>query len=141
MKNLLQKLQNIVTIYGAQTNEYVKQMLNKSSVYVQHSVTVPETGDAEGLPNSILEASAHGLPIISTFHEGIPEEVENYITGLLGDEFDADKMTEYMVTLAKDPALRKQMGLAGQKIEKEFLLNDKIESLREIIFSQSKIIQ
>jgi glycosyltransferase involved in cell wall biosynthesis/ADP-heptose:LPS heptosyltransferase/ubiquinone/menaquinone biosynthesis C-methylase UbiE len=129
-------LQKVVTIHGAQSNEYVKNILNLSSVYVQHSVTVPESGDAEGLPNTILEASAHGLPVISTFHEGIPEEVENFKTGLLCNEFDVDKMAEYMITLAKHPALRRQMGLAGrQKIEKEFLLQDKIESLRKIIFS------
>jgi glycosyltransferase involved in cell wall biosynthesis/sulfatase maturation enzyme AslB (radical SAM superfamily)/predicted SAM-dependent methyltransferase len=129
-------LQDVVTIHGGQSNDYVKKVLNHSSVYVQHSVTVPDTGDAEGLPNSILEASAHGLPIISTFHEGIPEEVDNLKTGLLGDEFDIDIMAEYMVKLANDPALRKQMGLAGrQKIEEEFSLQNKIEDLRKIIFS------
>jgi glycosyltransferase involved in cell wall biosynthesis/predicted SAM-dependent methyltransferase len=133
-------LQDAVTFHGAQPNEYVKKILSRSSVYVQHSVTVPETGDAEGLPNSILEASAYGLPVISTFHEGIPEEVENYKTGFLVNEFDVDTMAKYMIKLANDPALRKSMGLEGKKkIEKEFSKERSIEGLRRIISSLPEI--
>ncbi len=132
-------LHDAVTLHGSRSNEYVKEILAKSSVYVQHSITVPETGDAEGLPNSILEASAVGLPVLSTFHEGIPEEVENFKTGLLVNEFDIDTMAEYMVKLASDPLLRKKMGLEGRKkVENEFSKERSIEGLRKIIFSQQE---
>ena len=132
-------LKDAVTFHGSRPNEFVKKILTKSSVYVQHSITVPETGDAEGLPNSILEASAAGLPVISTFHEGIPEEVENFRTGLLVNEFDIDTMAEYMVKLASDPLLRKKMGLDGRKkIQREFSKERSIEGLRKIIFLQQE---
>jgi glycosyltransferase involved in cell wall biosynthesis/SAM-dependent methyltransferase len=133
-------LTSSVTLHGAQDNNYIKDILQECSVYVQHSITVPETGDAEGLPNSILEAAAYGLPVISTFHEGIPEEVENDITGFLVDEFDIDKMAEYMIKLAGDPILRKQMGLAGrEKIKEQFSTQLSIEGLSSIIFSNNQM--
>jgi glycosyltransferase involved in cell wall biosynthesis len=123
-----------VTLHGAQPHEYVKLMMGQSSVFVQHSLTDPETGDAEGLPNSILEASAAGLPIISTRHEGIPEEVEEGVTGLLVDEQDIDDMAFCMVRLALDPALRIRMGVAArEKIKKEFSLSATINNLRRIM--------
>ncbi len=132
-------LLDAVTFHGAQSNKNVKEILVQSSAYVQHSVTVPETGDAEGLPNSILEASAYGLPVISTFHEGIPEEVENSKTGFLVNEFDIDAMAEYMIKLANNPELRKTMGLEGRKkIENEFSIEKSIVGLRKIIFTSQE---
>jgi glycosyltransferase involved in cell wall biosynthesis len=129
-------LADAVTFHGSVRNEKVKNLLNRSSVYVQHSVTVPENGDAEGLPNTILEACAHGLPVISTIHEGIPEEIDHGTTGLLGEEFDCEQMAEFMVMLAKNPALRKEMGMAGRKkIENEFSVERSIRNLRSILFA------
>jgi len=124
-------LSSSVILHGGRLNDYVKKMLDNACVYVQHSITDPVSGDAEGLPISILEASAAGLPVISTYHEGIPEEVEHNVTGFLVKEFDVDKMAECMIFLAKNSQLRKEMGLAARKkIEKEFDVNDSIKNLR-----------
>ncbi len=123
-----------VTLHGGQPIEYVCGKLNQSSVYIQHSITDPLTGDAEGLPIIILEASAAGLPIVATRHEGIPEEVEHGITGFLVEEFDVDKMAEFMVLLAADPQLRKKMGLAARrKILREFDLATTVGNLQKTL--------
>ena len=80
----------------------------------------PETGNAEGLPLSILEASAHGLPVISTFHEGIPEAIDHESTGFLVEERNFELMSEYMIKLAKNGILRKKMGIAGAPAASHF---------------------
>ncbi|MDQ1265915.1 MAG: hypothetical protein QG635_1067, partial [Bacteroidota bacterium] len=133
-------LYNSVTLHGAKPFNYVSEILNKSSVFVLHSITDEKTGDAEGLPMSILEASAYGLPVISTFHEGIPEAVENEHTGFLVKEKDIDSMADFMLLLSKSSELRKKMGIAGhRKMLGEFTIDRMTAGLREFM-GLSKIV-
>jgi glycosyltransferase involved in cell wall biosynthesis len=118
-------------MHGAKSNDFVKNLLCESSVYVQHSVTDPVSGDAEGLPVAILEAAAAGLPVVSTLHEGIPDEVEHGVTGYLVKEFDVDAMAMYMAHLAGNNELRRSMGKAArEKVQLGFTLEREINSLR-----------
>jgi glycosyltransferase involved in cell wall biosynthesis len=142
LKNFVNEnnLNNVVTFHGAQGQEYVGNTLKSSSVYVQHSVTAKDTGDQEGLPNSILEAAAFGLPVISTLHSGIPEEVEDGVTGFLVPEYAAEAMAEKMILLAGNPELRSLMGMRGRaKVINEFTTEKSINSLHDIIFSRNYI--
>ena len=107
-------LTDVVKVHGQQSHKYVLDLMDNSSIFIQHSITDPETGNKEGLPITILESAAHALPIISTFHEGIPEAVEHNVTGLLVNEGEWELMSEYIIKLAADSSLRKQMGLAGR---------------------------
>lgn len=102
-----------VRLLGPQPHAAVVRALGEADIFVQHSLTDPVTGDEEGLPVSILEAMAHGLPVVSTRHAGIPEAVLDGITGLLVDEGDAAAMAEHLVTLGTDARARAQLGAAG----------------------------
>lgn len=136
IENFVQEnhLGNAVCLHGQKPNDFVLSMLDRSSIYAQHSMTDPATGNAEGLPVGILEAAAHGLPVISTFHEGIPEEVEHGVSGLLVKEGDADTMAEYLVRLARDGGLRKEMGMAGRKkIASGFTVDQSLGKLRSVM--------
>lgn len=127
-------LSDSVYLHGAKPHAFVDEQLNNFSAYAQHSITDPNTGNVEGLPVIILEAAAHGLPVLSTFHEGIPEAVEHGITGLLVNEGDIDGMAEHMVQLACNPLLRQEMGLRGRnKIAAEFAMEISLGSLRKIL--------
>jgi len=129
-----ENLRSSVRIHGARSNDYVKSLMCESSVYVQHSVTDPVSGDAEGLPVAILEAAAAGLPVISTIHEGIPDEVEHGVTGFLVKEFDVDTMATHMTNLAGNNELRNSMGIAARKkIQKSFTLEHEMNSLRTLM--------
>ena len=112
-------LSNKVRFHGALPNEHVISLMEGSDVFVQHSITDPVTGDEEGLPVAILESMAHGLPIVSTRHAGIPEAVVEGVTGFLVDEGDLAGMAERLVTLAGDRDLRLKMGTAGWRRAKE----------------------
>jgi glycosyltransferase involved in cell wall biosynthesis len=86
--------------------------MHASDVFIHHSVTDHE-GNEEGLPVAILEAMADGLPVVSTRHAGIPEAVQEGVTGYLVEEGDSAGMSERLMRLASDGALRRTMGEAG----------------------------
>lgn len=113
----------------------VQLYMKQSRAFLMHSVT-PETGEKEGTPLSILEAGASGLPVISTFHAGIPEAVIHKKTGFLVNEYDIEKMSLYMIELAEKPDLAQQMGEAGKNhIKSSYSLNQQIKKLADVIKS------
>jgi sugar transferase (PEP-CTERM/EpsH1 system associated) len=73
------------------------------------------TSVSEGLPNSILEAMASGLPVVSTHVGGVEELVENGKTGMLVPSKNAEMLADAVSTLARDAELRRRMGAQGQK--------------------------
>lgn len=122
-----------VKFIGAISQEQQRAILSESLMFVQHS-KVARCGNNEGTPVAILEACAAGLPIVSTFHAGIPEVVENGVTGFLVEEEDVHGMAEYMVKLLSDFGLAKKMGAAGKKyVAKNFSLKHHITKLSELI--------
>jgi len=73
------------------------------------------TSVSEGLPNTILEAMASGLPVVSTHVGGVEELVENGKTGMLVPSKNAEMFAGAVSTLAGDAELRRRMGAQGQK--------------------------
>ena len=108
-----------VTLHGGQPSEVVQQFMRETDIFLQHSMTDPDTGDEEGLPVSILEAMACALPVVSTKHAGIPEAVLDQKTGFLVNEGDCLNMSQKILLLAQDVDLRSKMGFAGWQRAKE----------------------
>jgi glycosyltransferase involved in cell wall biosynthesis len=93
---------------------------------------------AEGLGLGTIEAMAAGLPVVSTTAGGTPEVVEDGMTGLLVPPGKAAPMTEALLRLAKDAALRKLMGEAGRvraldRFTEERMLTRTAEVYREVL--------
>ncbi len=75
----------------------------------------------EGIPNSMLEAMATGLPVLATLHGGIPEAVRTGETGLLVPERDEDGLFEAMDRMAREPNLWERFGkAAASSVRAEF---------------------
>jgi glycosyltransferase involved in cell wall biosynthesis len=75
----------------------------------------------EGLGTSLLDAMACGRPIVATRAGGIPEIVEDEVTGLLVPPRDHHALAEAMVRALKDPGLRQRMGGAGlDRVQERF---------------------
>ena len=65
------------------------------------------------------------LPVISTFEGGIPDIVEDGVTGFLVPQKNSKVLAERLEFLMKKPELRTKMGMAGRsKYEKEFTLEN-----------------
>jgi len=73
----------------------------------------------EGMPRSIIEAMASGLPVVATRIRGCREEVVEGRTGLLVPVRDAHALAAALLTLARDDALRRGMGEAGRRRARE----------------------
>lgn len=67
----------------------------------------------EGLPNVILEAFAVRKPVVATRVGGTPEVVEHGVSGFLTEPHETEAMAQYVLRLAGDPALRREMGAKG----------------------------
>lgn len=106
-------LEDAVELLGAQPHARVQEVLREARAFVQHSVTAA-SGDSEGMPVSILEAGASGLPVVATLHAGIPDAVVDGETGLLVPERDVAAMAEGMLRLATDPSLAARLGAAAR---------------------------
>lgn len=93
------------------------------------------SGDEEGTPTVIIEAGAAGLPVVSTRHAGIPEQIDDGVTGLLCGERDVPALTEALVSLA-DPARRAALGAAARaKMYEQYSLAAHGAALEEVYAS------
>ena len=90
-------------------------------LFVMSSVT-------EGLGTSILDAMACGRPVVATSAGGIPEIVEDGVTGLLVPPRDAAALADAIVRMLRDAPLRKRMGEAGlSRVRERFTVERMVE--------------
>jgi colanic acid/amylovoran biosynthesis glycosyltransferase len=84
-----------------------------------HPSEISPNQDQEGVPNSVLEAMATGLPVVATRHGGIPEAVDHGRTGFLVAEEDHVALANAMQLIASSPVLLQEMGARAHVIVKE----------------------
>jgi colanic acid/amylovoran biosynthesis glycosyltransferase len=80
---------------------------------------VARDGDAEGLPNVVVEAAAAGLPVVASDHEGIPEAVDEGQSGFLVPEGEPEPLARRIAALLADEDMRRTMGAAGRALAEE----------------------
>jgi glycosyltransferase involved in cell wall biosynthesis len=87
----------------------------------------------EGLPNSILEAMAVGLPVVTTDVAGTSELVLDGQTGYVVPQGDVERLAHAMVTLVADAKLRQRMAQAGrERIEREFSFTHRLQRIEAL---------
>jgi colanic acid/amylovoran biosynthesis glycosyltransferase len=107
-----------VHLRGAVPSAEVRAAMLNAHIVVQHSVETA-SGDMEGLPVSLTEAAACGLPIVATRHSGIPEIVVDGVNGCLVAEHDVEAMAARMAELARAPQRWSELGRAGRALVEE----------------------
>ena len=131
-------LSDSVDFMGVVSPNLVKDLFSKAIAFVQHSMVAGD-GDSEGTPVAVLEASAAGLPVISTRHGGIPDVILENISGVLVEEGDVVGMANAMIKLGNDFFLAQKMGQAGREhIRKNFTMTRHIKVLNEIFVNVKK---
>ena len=108
------------------------KLMQDAIMLVQPSVKA-KTGDSEGLGIVLLEASASGIPVVGTWHGGIPEAIIDGVTGFLAPERNASALAEKLLTLLSEDSLREKMGYAGRKmVEERFDIKNQSKKLEDI---------
>src|SRR5262249_35816657 len=88
------------------------------------------TSGREGMPGSLMEAAACGVPVVATSVGGVPELVEDEVTGLLVAPGNVPALASALERLLMDQALRKRMGdAARQRAEEKFSVVRQVDQL------------
>ena len=88
---------------------------------------------AEGIPVVLMEAMAHGLPVVATTVMGVGELVRHGRNGLLVRPGRPDQLAEALEKLAADPERRRRLGEAGRRaVEREFDVRASAARMREL---------
>lgn len=85
-----------VRFVGAVAKPEVIRLMNSADVFLHHSVTAKD-GNMEGIPTVLMEAMATGLIVFSTFHAGIPELINDGVSGFLVNERDVAGYSEKLI--------------------------------------------
>jgi colanic acid/amylovoran biosynthesis glycosyltransferase len=132
-----------VKILGSIAHAGVASILARSHIMVAPSVTAAD-GDMEGIPVALMEAMASGLPVVSTIHSGIPELIEDGVTGYLVAEGDVHALATRLEYLARRPADWHRVGSAARKfiVQRHDIetLNDQLVRHLEALSSDSAIL-
>ena len=119
-------LEGIVELIGSAPKEQVKQQLEWADVFLHAAVS-------EGFCNAVLEAQAMQLPVVCTDADGLPENVEDGVTGFVVPRRDSESMAEKLLLLSVDSMRRNEMGRAGrERVIREFQLQDQINKFSNL---------
>jgi len=140
---LLQTIKNLALAVGIEENVVFLGHRNDRISYVVSSLFLvnPSLG-YESLPYSILEAMSVGVPAIGTNVGGIPEEIENGVTGIIVPAADIGALSRAMFILLSNNEKRIKMGTAAKERFKELFTADRmVESYMSLYESSIESIK
>ena len=131
LEELSQKLdlQKAVIFLGFLSQTELRVLYEKAHIFM-HPSELPPDSNQEGVPNSMLEAMASGLPVVATRHGGIPEAVTDGVSGSLVPERDVEGLTASLLRIVENPDRWIAMGAAASDaVAAKFAQPHQIESL------------
>lgn len=130
-------LQDRVHLLGPHTQDEIVDRYREASVLALPCI-VGEDGNRDGLPVSIVEALACGLPVVSTPVTGIPEVVVPGVNGLLVEEKDPVGLADALESLARDRELLEELASnARRSVEATFDQDTTAARLRELFMEDA----
>ncbi|GAA4316333.1 glycosyltransferase family 4 protein [Pontixanthobacter gangjinensis] len=118
-------LNEYVTFWGNKSADDIKNLLQKSDIFLMTSITDPKYGsESQGLVTA--EAQACGLPVVAFDSGGVKYTVDPDHSGFLIPEGDVQMMVSFLEKLINDESLRLIMGKQARKFVKEKFSNDRL---------------
>ena len=134
LEQIIQDLQveDWVKLVGEKDQKEIISILDQAHLFMAPCVTSKQ-GDQDAPVNTLKEAMAMGLPVVSTWHGGIPELVEDGVSGFLVPERDSEAIVEKLDYLIKHSEQWEAMGRAGRaKVVEKYDMNRLNDQLVEI---------
>jgi colanic acid/amylovoran biosynthesis glycosyltransferase len=126
-------LEDRVTFHGDRPEEAVRRMVAGSDILVQPSVVAPD-GDMDGIPNTLIEAMALGVPVVTTSLSGIPELVIDGVTGLVVKPGDPGALAAGLQALIENPDAARSRAAAGlDKVSAEFDIAESAAAMASLL--------
>jgi colanic acid/amylovoran biosynthesis glycosyltransferase len=121
-----------ISFPGFLPQQELQKLLYESHIFL-HPSQLGADGNQEGVPNSMLEAMASGLPVFATTHGGIPEAIESGLTGILVPEKDHAALAWRLIEAAQQPERLSQMAVAAaESVARNFDQRAQIENLEDL---------
>lgn len=129
-------IQDTVTVLGRIPDDVLRSEVDEATIFLLPS-QVTEDGDRDGIPVALMEAMAMGTPPVSTKVSGIPELIQDGVTGFLAPQKDHEAVSKCILE-ALDSDLETMGALARETIQSEFNVEAEVEKLIEI-FEQCEL--
>ncbi|MEM7619935.1 MAG: glycosyltransferase [Pseudomonadota bacterium] len=109
-----------IKFWGSFSHAQALEKIRSATVFALPSKTASD-GDMEGIPVVLMEAMAAAVPVVSTYHSGISELIEDGISGLLVPEHSPSQLAGSIIDLLRDKDKRIRLANAGRKcVEKDY---------------------
>jgi glycosyltransferase involved in cell wall biosynthesis len=126
------ELEKVTELFGTLTHEDVINHYADADLFVL-GCQIARNGDRDGIPNVMAESMAMNLPVVATNVSGIPEFLEDRVSGMMVPQKDPKALARAMEAVLTDDDLRKQMTLEARKrITREFNNQKLIKDLARI---------
>jgi glycosyltransferase involved in cell wall biosynthesis len=126
-------LRDFVTLLPQMSQTELLSYYRQANIFAL-ACEVQNDGDRDGIPNVLVEAMAMGIPVVSTAISGIPELVENGVSGLLAPEKNPAALADAIKILLLHPEVAKKIAAAGRaKVEREFEAQGNVEKIGALL--------
>lgn len=123
-----------VTFAGFVSQSELRTIYYRSHLFLHPSETGAD-GNQEGVPNSMLEAMASGLPVFATAHGGIPEAIQHGVSGVLVAQGDAEALGLELLSAATEPEKLTALAQHGaQAVAEKFEQRAQARRLEDLYF-------
>jgi glycosyltransferase involved in cell wall biosynthesis len=129
-------LEGSVSLVGPRTPAELLDHYRRATL-MSLACRVGDDGDRDGIPNVLVEAMAAGTPVVSTTVSGIPELIEDEVTGLLVPPDDPVALAAAWRRVADDDALAARLSAAGPALVAERFDGDRLAARLARLFSAS----
>lgn len=102
------KCEDWIKMHGSLNHTKLIDEMLKCDIFILNS-RISSTGDMEGFPNTIIEAMAAKCAVISTYHAGIPEAIDNNINGVLVEEKNNEQLKQAILSVITDDKFRNKL--------------------------------
>jgi len=125
------RINHAVHLLGWKNEQEIAAILKDADLFLAPSVTAKD-GNQDAPVNVLKEAMAMGLPVVSTWHGGIPELVQDGVNGFLVPERDVEALVDRLDHLLRHPEIWPELGRAGRhRVETHYNLHKLNDQLVE----------